>query len=108
MELRLSELFGLTDEEINNSKIEANMTEGKGGKNCIDVWLKYSDEEKASGKFDDFLYWGWYGKNQRNFYPGRVVFSLVKINNLEWLLVSVGKIIDVPKGSRAIVEIVDK
>lgn len=40
MELKLNDIFNLTEEEINNSKIELNMAYGSQGDSFIDHWLK--------------------------------------------------------------------
>ena len=70
MDLKLNQILNLSQEEIDNSKIEFNMQAGSGGQPFLDRWLKHSETEKASGTCADCSYWGWYGK-QRNFYPGQ-------------------------------------
>ena len=72
--------------EIENSKIEFNMQAGSDGQSFLDIWLRHTEEEKATGKCKDCSYWGWYGK-QRNFYPGQVVFSFARMPEDEWLLI---------------------
>ena len=39
MDIKLNEILKLTTEEIENSRIELNMTEGAGGIAYIDKWL---------------------------------------------------------------------
>lgn len=68
MELLLNNILKLTEEEIDNSKIEFNMQAGSGGQPFIDRWLKHTDEEKETGtckllllgmvwKTEEFLSW---------------------------------------------------
>ncbi|WP_295254170.1 hypothetical protein [uncultured Catenibacterium sp.] len=75
MELLLNDILHLSQEEINNSKIEFNMKAGSGGQPFLDIWLKHSEEEKANGTCKDCSYWGWYGK-QRNFHSGQWFFLI--------------------------------
>lgn len=107
MELLLNDVLHLTDEEIGNSKIEFNMQAGSDGQSFLDIWLRHTEEEKATGKCKDCSYWGWYGK-QRNFYPGQVVFSFARMPEDEWLLISVAKIVATPENTWAEVEVLDK
>lgn len=108
MQLLLNDILHLSEQEINNSKIELNMRAGSNGESFLDVWLEYSEEEKSLGKCTECSYWGWYG-SRKNFYPGQVVFSFIRMQyDDEWLLISVGKIINIPENGRAEVEIVDK
>ena len=60
MELLLNNILKLTEEEIDNSKIEFNMQAGSGGQPFLDRWLKHTDEEKGTGTCKDCSYWGWY------------------------------------------------
>ncbi len=101
--LYLNDFFRLTENEIANSKIELNMTNGKGGDPCIDRWLPLTEEKKQSGLVE-CSYWGWY-QGKRNFYPGQNVFSFCRLNERDWLFLSAGKIMDVPQNSHASVEI---
>ena len=87
MDLLLNSVFNLSNEEIDNSKIEFNMQAGSGGQPFLDRWLKNSDTDKAAGTCANCSYWGWYGK-QRNFYPGQWVFSFARMTDDEWLLIS--------------------
>ena len=108
MNLMLNALLKLSENEIKNSKIEFNMQAGRGAENFIDRWLKHTETEKSNGICEDCSFWGWYGTKSRNFLPGNIVFSFIRLsNNDEWLLISVAKIIDVPKKSRAKVEIIN-
>ena len=108
MNLLLNDILKLTDEEIKNCKIEFNMHAGRGGESYLDRWLSYTDSEKENGLCEDCSYWGWYGK-RRNFYPGQVVFSFIRMNNNdEWLLISVGKVVEIPEKRRAKVDIISK
>ena len=106
MELLLNDILNLTAAEINNSRIELNMTEGSGGIAYIDKWLSLEQEEKDSG-ITECSYWGWYG-NKKNFNIGQTVFSFVKISSDEWLFISAAEIVDVPAGSRAEVKIIER
>ena len=45
MDLSLNSILNLTQEEIVNSRIELNMTEGAGGISYIDKWLSLGEEE---------------------------------------------------------------
>lgn len=40
MDLLLNNILNLSEEEINNSKIEFNMQAGSGGQSFLDRWLK--------------------------------------------------------------------
>ncbi len=95
MNLLLNKVLNLTNEKIQNSKIEFNMQAGSGGQPFLDRWLKHSEVEKMSGSCSDWSYWGGHGK-QHNLYPGQWIFSFVRMNDDEWLLVSAVEIIDVP------------
>ncbi len=75
MESLLNNILNLVEEEIDNSKIEFNMQARSGGQPFLDRWLKHTDEEKGTGTWKNYSYWGWYGK-QRKFYTGQWVFSL--------------------------------
>lgn len=47
--IKLNNIFNLSKEEINNCKIELNMSEGRNGQLYIDKWLSLSEKEKQSG-----------------------------------------------------------
>ena len=104
MDLLLNDVLHLTQEEIENSKIEFNMQAGNGGKPFIDIWLKHSEQEKVSGTCKECSFWGWYGK-QRNFYPGQLVLSFARLRDDEWLFMTAAKIISIPEDDWATVEI---
>lgn len=106
MELLLNDILNLTAAEINNSRIELNMTEGSGGIAYIDKWLALGQDEKDNG-ITDCSYWGWYG-NKKNFNIGQTVFSFIKMSYDEWLFISAAEIVDVPEASRAKVKIIEK
>ena len=56
MELLLNNILNLTEEEIDNSKIEFNMQAGSGGQPFLDRWLKHTDKEKGTGTCKDSSY----------------------------------------------------
>ena len=106
MELMLKSILGLSEEQIKNSKIELNMKDGSGGKEYLSLWLNHTDYEKEEGLCTECSYWGWYG-NKRNFYPGQWAFSFIRMTGDEWLMVSAAEILEVPKGERAKVRILE-
>ena len=99
MAIKLNDILHLTEEQIENSRIELNMTAGRYGEAFISRWLELPSEAKKSG-VSDCSYWGWYG-NRRNFQTGQWVFSFAKMSDDEWMLISAAEIIDVPENSRA-------
>lgn len=105
--IKLNTILGLCDEEIANSKIELNMQAGSGGAAYIDLWLACSDQDKENGTCPECGFWGWYG-NKRNFGPGQLVFSFIRLRNNEWLFASAAKVIDVPENSFAKVQVLEK
>lgn len=50
MDLLLNDVLNLSDEDIENSRIQLNMTEGSGGIAYIDKWLSLVQHEKDSGE----------------------------------------------------------
>lgn len=106
VELTLNNILNLTSSEIENSRIELNMTEGSGGIAHIDRWLSLEQTVRDSG-ITECSYWGWYG-NKKNFNKGQAVFSFIKISHDEWLFISAAEIVDVPVNSRAKVKIIDR
>lgn len=104
--IKLNDILHLTEEEVNNSKIELNMTEGREGEPYIEKWLALSDKEKQSG-ITDCSYWPRYG-NQSNYHIGQKVFSFVRMDYDEWLFISAAKILDVPMDRRSKVEILEE
>ena len=106
MEIALNDIFQLSNDELNNSRIELNMKEGPNGVAYIDKWLNLDEDVKCSG-ITDCSYWGWYGTN-RNFSEGQTVFSFIKLGYNKWLFISAATIITIPINSRAKVEIIQK
>ena len=49
MELLLNNVLNLTEEEINNSKIEFNMQAGSGGQSFLGRWLSIRTKRKKLG-----------------------------------------------------------
>lgn len=107
MDIRLNDILQLGNDDLNISRIELNITAGHGGEWFIDRWLAADVQSRIDGQ-TECSYWGWYGKQQRNFYPNDLVFSFVKKDSDEWLFVSAAKITDVPFGQRAHYEILEK
>lgn len=107
MGIKLNAVLNLTNEEIENSKIQFNMQVGSGGRPFLDVWLKHTEEEKSAGTCNDCSFWCWYG-NQRNFCPGQTVFSFARMTADEWLFISAAKIVDTLHDSFATVEVIEK
>ena len=88
--LYLKDIINLTKEELNTAKITLNMTIPNSNDKPIDLWEQDGDVSYA--------YWSHYGK-QRNFTSaGQLSFGFVQLknNNKKWLLVTVGKITDIP------------
>ena len=108
MQLMLNDILHLDSNAIKNSKIELNMTAGRGGESFLDRWLKHDDKDKETGTCSDCSYWGWYSKNRRNFQPGNFVFSFVQMPDNEWLFISAARVADVPKNSFAKVKILSE
>ena len=104
--IKLNDILHLTEEEIKNSKMELNITEGSGGKQYIDNWLSLSYEEKERG-ITDCSYWSEYG-GKKNFEVGQMVFSFIRKGYDEWLLISAARILSVPDYGRATVEILEQ
>ena len=98
MELKLNDILHLTEEEINNSKIELNMKGGSGLKRpFIDLWLRYTDEEKVRGDKEEISFWG-HTKNQKIYQEGNFGFAFIRLNNEdEWLFISAAEITGVPE-----------
>ena len=108
MELMLNDILKLRKEQIANSKMELNMKAGKDGESYIDIWLRHADQEKEDGTCNDCSYWGWYSEGRRNFAPGNIVFSFVRISGDDWLLVSAAEILEVPKNEYAKVKVLQE
>ena len=105
---KLNDFLKLTHEEIHNSKIELNMTRGKGKKPHILVWLESTEKQRQIG-IVECSYWGWYGTKSRNYKPGQNVYSFVQLalGSDKWLFVSAAKILTVPKDRHSDVEILE-
>ena len=108
MDIMLNDILHLTEKEITKSKIEFNMTAGKNGPPIISSWLNHLDLEKEQGLCKECSYWGWRDKTHRNYIPGQIAFSFVRIEGDEWLLISVAEILEVPKNSHAVVRIIEE
>lgn len=107
MDIMLNDIFKLTEDELNNSKIELNMTDGSGAIPLIDKWLSFDYDTKLNGT-GNCSYWTSYG-NQKNFSIGNNVFSFVRMNNdKEWLFVSAAKILDNAPNTHARFEILEQ
>ncbi len=106
MDLMLNDLLNLSEKEIENSRIELNMTAGAGAGKFVDRWLKSDTNAKESGR-TECSYWPWWGK-KRNFQIGQTVFSFIQIKNDEWLFISAATITDISPQQRADVKILDK
>ena len=111
MEYTLRQFLKLTDEEIENSKIELNMTKGSKGKPFIDIWLRINKKDKEHGNCLDCSYWserGSRGKAGCNFKEGETIFSFVRMCDNDWLLVSVGTAIKIIKNGRPFIKFSNK
>ena len=92
--LKLKDLFNLTDKEIHNSKIALNMYSDRSkGITAFQTWEESSEKDREVY----YSYWSHYGPN-RNFKNEQLCFGFVQLpnDNKKWLLVTVGKIINVP------------
>lgn len=98
MKIPLNNILNLTEEQIENSKIELNMNDGTTKEPSIDRWLSRPESERAAGLAKGCSYWAWYGKNRRNFHEGNRVFSFIRLyRRNEWLFVSAAEILQVPE-----------
>lgn len=95
-DLLLNDILRLSDDDIKNSKIELNATEGKGGDSYIDKWISISEDKKYSG-ITGCSYFIRYSSKQKNFNIGNIVFSFLKIykKSNEWLFISAAEINDI-------------
>ena len=103
----LNDVLNLTDDEIENSRIELNMIAGKNGEPFVDRWLLNNEDDKLNGTCYNCSYWSWYGKN-RSFLPGEWVFSFARMNSDEWLFISVAEIKNVTNEDNAEVRVLDR
>lgn len=88
-DIYLNDVINFTDEEINNCKISLNISQGKGGRLCLDAWLE--DGSTRDG------FWCYYGP-QSNFRVGKLCLAFYKLgwSGNQYLLVGAGKITRVP------------
>ena len=77
MDIKLDDILQLKSDELNISRIELNITAGRGGEWFIERWLNTNLQQRIDGQ-TECSFWGWYGK-QRNFYPDDIVFSRERI-----------------------------
>ena len=96
-DLYLKDLLNLTEDDVNNSKIALNMYAEKSKNITITAFQMWDKSTNENDREVYYSYWSHYG-NQRNFKNGQLCFGFVQLpnNNKRWLLVTVGKIIDVP------------
>ena len=98
MNIPLNSILNLTDERIENSKIELNMNDGKTKEPFIDRCLDRPEDERAAGLAKRCSYWTWYRPDRRNFREGNWVFSFMRLYRQdEWLFVSAAEIVDTPE-----------
>lgn len=110
MDILLNDIFQLNEQEIQRSKIELNMTAGRGNESFLDRWLRRTTHEKENGYGTnwDCSFWGWYGHGRKNFKKDQWVFSFARLTNDTWLFISAAEIIDTPKNAFAKVKILKK
>ena len=66
MGIPLNSILNLTEERIENSKIELNMNDGKTKEPFIDRWLDRPEDERAAGLAKRCSYWTWYRPDRRS------------------------------------------
>lgn len=88
-EIYLNDIINFSENEINNSKISLNISEGKNGRLCLDSWLETKSTRPG--------FWCYYGK-QKNFKIGQYCLAFYKIDwgGNKYLLVGAGKITNIP------------
>ncbi len=107
MSIMLNDILNLNEKELNNAKIELNMTAGSGAEPLIDRWMSADYETKVNGRCS-CSYWTSYGTT-KNFSVGNIVFSFVRMaKSDEWLFVSSAKILECEPNAHAKVEILEK
>lgn len=106
MELLLNNILNLTEEEIDNSKIEFNMQAGSGGQLFLDRWLKHTDEEKELEHVRTALTGD--GMETEKFLSWTMGFSFARMQEDEWLLISAAKIINTPANDWANVQVLEE
>ena len=98
MGIPLNSILNLTEEQIDNSKIELNMKDGRTREPFIDRWLDRPESERAAGLAKRCSYWTWYRADRRNFKEGNWVFSFMRLyRSDEWLFVSAAEILETPE-----------
>lgn len=107
MGIPLNSILNLTEEQIENSKIELNITRVEAGVSYIDLWTGCSEEERRAGDPCITCYCGWPAGKKHNFYEGQLVFSFIQLsdNRDRWLFVSAAKELSVPEGGPTEVEV---
>ena len=92
-DLYLKDILNLSEEDIQNARIALNMKVNN--QSAFQVW----EESKPDNREVEFSYWSHYSPKKRNFLQGQICFGFVQLpnDNKKWLLVTVGKIIKVPK-----------
>lgn len=85
----LNDILNLSKDEIINCKLSLNITQGKGGRLCLDSWLE--DGNTYDGFYSN------YGR-QANFKVGNLCLAFYKLglSGNQYLFVGAGKITDVP------------
>lgn len=85
----LNDILNLTEEEIDNCKISLNISQGKGGKLCLDSWLE------DGNTYDGF--YSYYGI-QANFKVGYLCLAFYKLgwSGNQYLFVGAGRITNMP------------
>ncbi len=91
----LNDIINFTEAEINNCKISLNISQGKGGRLCLDSWLE--DGNTRDG------FWCDYGP-QSNFSVGKLCLAFYKLgwSGNQYLLVGAGRITRVPDKSEGV------
>ena len=92
LSIKLNDILHLTEEQISNAKIALCMQYG--GETFLSKWYESDPKDRKV----DFVYHSHYG-NRRNFQKDEWCFGFVRLeeNPDRWLLVTAGKIIDVPQ-----------
>ena len=90
-ELFLKDILQLSKEELEIAKIALNMSHG--GVSHFNRW----NESVSSNRDVSYSYYSHYGKSRNFTKIGQLVFGFVQLpsNNKKWLLVTVGKIIEI-------------
>lgn len=88
-EIYLNDIVNFSKEEIENGKISLNISNGKYGDLCLNIWLETRSTSDG--------FWCYYG-NQSNFKVGQNCLAFYKIgwSGNKYLLVGAGKITKIP------------